>query len=158
MSNQNENDLFNLDNLFAPAWAKEPTTANRYAKYEGRDETSYDRGDRRGGRPGGFGGGPRREGGPRPQRGPGGPRPEGGRGPGAPRFGGPRPGGPGGPGGDRRGGERRGFGGPRRDDRGPRREERPAPLPLPEVNLALVPDSNGVDMLARQIKSPSGTR
>lgn len=152
MSNQPENDLFNLDNLFAPAWAKEPTEANRYAKYEGRDESSYDRGDRRGGRPG-FGG-PRRDfgGGPRPQRGPGGPRPEGARGPGGPRFGGPRPGGPGGPGGDRRGG-RPGFGGPRRDDRdGPRREERPAPQPLPEVNVALVPDSNGVDMLARQIR------
>ncbi|MEY4387284.1 MAG: hypothetical protein RLY20_2567 [Verrucomicrobiota bacterium] len=149
MSNQNENDLFNLDNLFAPAWAKEPTTANRYAKYEGRDETS-DRDDRRGGRPRFGGGGPRREGGPRPPRGPGGPRPEGARGPGGPRFGGPRPGGPGG---DRRGGERRGFGGPRRDDRGgPRREERPAPQPLPEVNLSLIPDTNGVDMLARQIK------
>lgn len=150
MSNQNENDLFNLDNLFAPAWAKQPETANRYAKYEGRDESSYDRGDRRGGRPGGFGG-------QRPQRGPGGPggpRPEGARGAGGPRFGGgPRPGGPGGPGGDRRGGGRPGFGGPRRDDRGgPRREERPAPQPLPEVNLALVPDSTGVDMLARQIK------
>jgi len=147
MSNQPENDLFNLDNLFAPAWAKEPKEANRYAKYEGRDETSYDRGERRGGGRPGYGG-PRREGGPRPPRGPGGPRPEGARGPGGPRFGGPRPGGPGG---DRRGG-RPGFGGPRRDDRGQQREERPAPQPLPEVNLALVPDSNGVDMLARQIK------
>ena len=149
MSNQPENDLFNLDNLFAPAWAKEPAEANRYAKFEGRDESSYDRSDRRGGRPGGFGG-PRREGGPRPPRGPGGPRPEGGRGPAGQRFGGPRPGGAGG---DRRGGGRPGFGGARRDDRGgPRREERPAPQPLPEVNIALVPDSNGVDMLARQIK------
>lgn len=146
MSNQPENDLFNLDNLFAPAWAKEPTEANRYAKYEGREE-SFDRGDRRGPRPG-FGG-PRREGGPRPQRGPGGPRPEGSRGPGGSRFGGPRPGGQGG---DRRGGDRRGPGGPRRDDRGPRREERPAPQPLPEVNLSLVPDSTGVDMLAKQIR------
>jgi hypothetical protein len=146
MSNQSENDLFNLDNLFAPAWAKEPTEANRYAKFEGRDESSYDRNDRRGGNRG-FGG-PRREGGPRPQRGPGGPRPEG-RGPGGQRFGGPRPGGPGG---DRRGGDRRGPGGPRQDDRGPRREERPAPQPLPEVNLSLVPDSTGVDMLARQIR------
>ena len=49
MSNQPENVLFNLDNLFAPAWAKEPTEANRYSKYEGRDESSYDRNDRRGG-------------------------------------------------------------------------------------------------------------
>jgi hypothetical protein len=146
MSNQPENDMFNLDNLFAPAWAKEPAEANRYAKFEGRDESSYDRNDRRGGNRG-FGG-PRREGGPRPPRGPGGPRPEG-RGPGAQRFGGPRPGGPGG---DRRGGDRRGPGGPRQDDRGPRREKRPAPQPLPEVNLALVPDSTGVDMLARQIR------
>jgi hypothetical protein len=146
MSNQPENDLFNLDNLFAPAWAKEPAEANRYAKFEGRDETT-DRDERRGGRP--RFGGPRREGGPRPPRGPGGPRPEGARGPGGPRFGGPRPGGErrGGPGGERRGpgGERRGFG-------PPRREERPAPQPLPEITLALVPDSNGVDMLARQIK------
>jgi hypothetical protein len=145
MSNQPENDLFNLDNLFAPAWAKEPTEANRYAKYEGRDESSYDRGDRRGGRPG-FGG-PRREGGPRPQRGPGGP----GGGGGGSRFGGPRPGGPAG---ERRGGGRPGFGGPRRDDRGPapERRERPEPQPLPEVTVALVPDSTGVDLLSRQIK------
>lgn len=144
MSNQPENDLFNLDNLFAPAWAKEPTEANRYAKYEGREE-NFDRGDRRGGRPGGFGGrpgfgGPRREG----SGGPRGPRPEGARGPGGPRSG---------PGGDRRpgGGGRGGF---RRDDRGPlpERRDRPEPLPLPEVNLALVPDSKGVDLLARQIK------
>src|SRR6516162_7999331 len=100
MSNQPENDLFNLDNLFAPAWAKQPATADRYAKYEGREET-FDRGDRRGGRPGGFGG-PRREGGgSRPPRGAGGPRPSGGR--------------PGGPGEERRGG-RPGFGRPRRDD------------------------------------------
>ena len=150
MSNQPENDLFNLDNLFAPAWAKEPAEANRYAKFEGREE-SFDRGsrgDRRGGPRPGFGG-PRREGGPRPARGPGGPRPEGGRGPGGQRFGGPRPGGQGG---DRRGGERRGPGGPRHDDRGPRREERPTPQPLPEVNLSLVPDSTGVDMLAKQIR------
>jgi len=130
MSNQPENDLFNLDNLFAPAWAKEPAEANRYAKFEGRDETS-DRGDRRGGKHG-FGG-PRREGGPRPPRGP---RPEGARGPGGRRMGGPRPGG------DRR--PQQGY--------GPRREERPAPQPLPEVNLSLVPDSTGVDLLARQIK------
>lgn len=135
MSNQTENDLFNLDNLFAPAWAKEPAEANRYAKYEGREETS-DRGDRRGGKRG-FGG-PRREGGPRPPRGP---RPEGGRGPGGSGFGGKRFGGKG----DRRGD-------PRRDERGPRREERPAPQPLPEVNLSLVPDSTGVDMLAKQIR------
>ncbi|HEU5070104.1 MAG TPA: hypothetical protein VFV96_06805 [Verrucomicrobiae bacterium] len=136
MSNQPENDLFNLDNLFAPAWAKEPTEANRYAKYEGRDETS-DRGERRGGRPG-FGG-PRREGGPRPPRGPGGAGGPGGR------FGGPRPGG------DRRPAGRGGF---RRDDRAPQgeRRERPEPQPLPEVTLALVPDANGVDLLARQIK------
>lgn len=143
MSNQPENDLFNLDNLFAPAWAKEPTEANRYAKYEGRDESTDDRRERRGGRPG-FGG-PRREGGPRPARGPGGPGGGGGG-----RFGGPRPGGPGG---ERRGG-RPGFGGPRRDDRGPapERRERPEPQPLPEVNVALVPDGGGVDLLARQIK------
>jgi hypothetical protein len=140
MSNQPENDLFDLENLFAPAWAKEPAAENRYSKYEGREETP-ERGERRGGRHGGFGG-PRREGGgPRPSRGSGGPA--------GPRFGGRRSGeGEG----ERRGG-RPGVGGQRRDDRGgPSRTPRPAPEPLPEVTVALVPDAGGVEMLARQIR------
>jgi len=134
MSNQPDNELFNLDNLFAPAWAKEPTTANRYAKFEGRDEAG-DRPERRGDRP--RLGGPRREGGPRPPRSPGGER----------------------SGGSRRDSDRDrrgpgGRGGPRRDGRGPAPEprERQEPPPLPEVNIALVPDSTGVDLLAKQIK------
>lgn len=133
MSNQPDNDLFNLENLFAPAWAKEPTTANRYAKYEGRDEIG-DRPERRGDRP--RFGGPRREGGPRPPRGPGGERM------GGPRRDSDR---------DRRG---PGRGGPRREGRGPAAEprERAEPPPLPEVNIALVPDATGVDLLAKQIK------
>src|ERR1044071_1620703 len=86
-----------LDLHFLPAWAQQPSDANRYAKYTGNEESGG--GDRRRGR--GFGGGdrgPRRDGGgrgPRPQGQGGGFRPEGQRG--------PRPGGPG-QGGDRRGG------------------------------------------------------
>lgn len=144
-----------LDLHFLPAWAQQPTDANRYAKYTGNEESG--RGDRRGGR--GFGGGdrgPRRDGGggggrgPRPQGqgGGGGFRPEGQRG--------PRPGGPGGPGGDRRGGG--GQGGFRgRDDRrggfrGGRPEERRELPPLPPIEVNFVPEEKGVESLARQIK------
>ncbi len=43
-------------------------------------------------------------------------------------------------------------GGPQRDDRG-QRPERPAPpAPLPEINVTFLPDENGVESLARQIK------
>ena len=48
-----------------------------------------------------------------------------------------------------------GGGRPQRDhgDRGPRREERrEPPRPLPELNVALIPDDKGVESLARQIK------
>src|SRR4051812_49406336 len=99
-----------LDLHFLPAWAQQPSDANRYAKYTGNEESG--RGERRGRGFGGGGGGdrgPRRDGprGPRPQ-GQGGPRPEGQRG--------PRPGGQGG--GGFQGGDRRGGGGFRgRDDR-----------------------------------------
>src|ERR1041385_5330934 len=131
-----------LDLHFLPAWAQQPSDANRYAKYTGNEEAG---GDRRGGRR--FEGrerGPRREGrGPRPP-GQGGPRPEGQRG--------PRPGGFGGQGGDRRGGG--GFRG--RDDRrggfrGPREERRELP-PLPPIDVNFVPEEKGVESLARQIK------
>lgn len=136
MSTLPDNEL-DLEKLFLPAWAQEPSSAKQYANYKGGGEDRPDRRDRRGPRPprrdGGFGGpgGPR---GNRPQgnrppgerRGPGGPRPEGGRG---------RP------------------GGPRRDfDRGEQRERRETPPPMPEVNVSLRPDDKGVESLARQIK------
>ena len=127
MSNLPENEL-DLEKLFLPSWAQQEPSSAKYAKYEmpaERPDRWGDRGSRpprRDGPPGG-----RREGGGggRPQgdrRG--GPRPEGGR---------PRPGGP-----------------ERPDGRfGDRRE---APAPLPELNVALVPDDKGVDSLARQIR------
>ena len=137
-----ENEL-DLESLFQPAWAKQPSDANKYARYTGNEgaERGGDRPFRKGSRPGGPGGerrGPR-EGGFRPQGSgggaPRGPRPEGGdRGP---RRDGPR--GPGGPRGDFRGG-------PRRDDR------RPEPPPALELNFTIQPEENGVDSLARQIK------
>ncbi len=122
MSTSPESDL-DLDKLFLPAWAQESPAINRYAKYAGGEDRPERRDDRQR-RPG------RRD-----------PSPAGGRG-----FG---------PGSDRRPG-------PRQDDRGrrphdgplggDRRVERPALLPMPELNVALMPDEKGVDSLARQIK------
>lgn len=147
MSTLPENEL-DLEKLFLPAWAQQPSSANRYAKYTGGEDRDDRREDRRGPR------GPRRDG-PRPDFGP---RPD--RGPRPPR--GDRPGQPGGPG---RSG--RPFGRPedRRSPRPPRgpegalrqddrreREHREPPPPLPEVNIRLVPDAKGVEHLARQIK------
>jgi len=131
MSTLPDNEL-DLEKLFLPAWAQEPSSAKQYANYKGGGEDRGDRRERRGPRPprrdGGFGGpgGPRGNRPPGERRGPGGPRPEGGRG---------RP------------------GGPRRDfDRGEQRERRETPPPLPEVNVSLRPDDKGVESLARQIK------
>jgi hypothetical protein len=126
MSTLPDNEL-DLEKLFLPAWAQEPSTA-KYANYQGGGEDRGDRRDRRGPRPPRRDGGP---GGPRGNRPPGerrGPRPEGGR-------------------------SGKPFG-PRRDfDRGERREpRRETPPPLPEVNVALAPDGKGVESLARQIK------
>src|SRR5262249_39740622 len=146
MSTLPDNEL-DLDKLFLPAWAQEPS-ASKYAAYEGEAERPERRGgdrDRRGPRPprreGGFGArrDDRRAGGDRPQRG----------GPGDRR--GPRPGG----GGEQRG-ERQGPG-PRRGDRpdfrrgGPRERREPI-APLPEIEVSLRPDDKGVESLARQIK------
>jgi hypothetical protein len=39
-----------------------------------------------------------------------------------------------------------------RVDQGPRREPAPPPAPLPEINVTILPDENGVDSLARQIR------
>src|SRR5512136_2585879 len=126
---------FDLDKLFLPAWAQEPS-ASKYAHYEGETERPDRRGDRdrRGPRP------PRREGPlgqrrddrrPRGERrGP--PRPEGG----APRFEGER---------------RRPFGEDRPAfQRGEPRERRPPPPPLPDVDVNLRPEDKGVESLARQ--------
>ena len=129
MSTASELDL-NLENLFQPAWAQGKSEANKFAKFTGNEgvkpERSYSSkpGERRA---------PRREGG-------------GGFGGGGERRGGPPRGGS--KFGDRPGG---GFrGGDRRDDR---REERPAPpAPLPEFNVAFIPEERGVEQLARQIK------
>src|SRR5882724_699548 len=131
MSTAPENE-FDLEKLFLPAWAQEPSSAKQYAQYEGREERGFDRGPARGRpqqrRPGGPGGGRRDEGRPRQDRG------------GQPR----------GSGRDRgSSGERRG------PDRGEPRERRPlreAPQPLPEINLSFLPDEKGVESLARQIK------
>ena len=126
-----KDELFDLEQAFLPAWAKQPSTENRFANFEGGDRDDRgrgrDRGDRRD-RPPGRRDQPR-EGGPR----------------------GPRPGGPGGRppfGGDRRDRPQRG------DDRGrgERRPPPPPPQPLPEVVISLVPETLGVDSLTRQIR------
>ena len=133
MSNVSDLDL-NLENLFQPAWAQGKTESNRFEKFTGNEGVKPERsfsgkpGERRAPRrdgPGGGGGGERRGGFGGPPRG------------GGSKFGG----------GDRKGGFR---GGDRRDDR---REERPAPLaPLPELNVAFIPEERGVEQLSKQIK------
>ena len=119
-----------LDKLFQPAWAQGKSEANRFEKFNGNEGVKPERrfNDRPGERRG-----PRREGG-------------GG-------FGGGERRGAGGPprGGAKFGERKGGFG--RRDDRQGERRERPAPpAPLPEITTAFLPDENGVESLARQIK------
>jgi len=131
MSINPETDL-DLEKLFLPAWAQGTSESNRYAKYTGEEESRRDdrgRGERRG---------------PRPPRGEGGERREFGRGPRDDRRG-PRrdQGQAGGPPRD---------GGQRRDDRRSFAERRETPPPLPEINVALVPDEKGVESMARQVK------
>src|SRR5947199_8495840 len=133
MSTAPENE-FDLEKLFLPAWAQEPSSA-KYAKYEGED-----RPDQREDRPRGRSG--RREGGRPARRDEHRPR-EGQRDQNRPR------------------GERRGPARP--EGRSKPGEERPAfrrgqrerrepPAPLPEINVSLIPDEKGVESLARQIK------
>ena len=141
MSNTSDIDL-DLENLFQPAWAQGKTESNKFAKFTGNEGVKPERrfsdkpGERRaprrdgagggGGGGGGFGGGPagRDRGGP----------PRGGS-----KFG------------DRKSGGGGGFG--RRDDRREERAERPAPpAPLPEFNVAFIPEERGVEQLSRQIK------
>lgn len=136
MSTPSEFEL-DLDLQLLPAWARQSSTENRYAKYEGdsEDRRSSRFGDRR--PPGGGRRGPNRpDRGDRPaRRGPEGEfrRREGP--PGGPR----RDDGPG-------GGRFRGH----PDDR--RGSPPPPPVPLPEVNVNLLPEEKGLESLARQIK------
>ena len=132
MSTASDLDL-NLENLFQPAWAQGKTESNRFEKFTGNEGVKPERrfsdkpGERRaprrdGGGSGGAGGGGDRRGGP----------PRGGS-----KFGG----------GDRKGG------GLRRDDRRSEPRERPEPpAPLPDLNVAFIPEERGVEQLARQIK------
>ena len=127
MSNAPDLDL-NLENLFQPAWAQGKTESNRFEKFTGNEGVKPERrfsdkpGERRS---------PRREGG--------------GFGGGGERHGGPPRGGS--KFGDRKGGNFRG--GDRRDER---RERPEPPAPLPELNVAFVPEERGVEQIARQIK------
>lgn len=121
---------FDLDLHFLPDWAKDAPDQNRYSNYRGepeREERRRDRPDRRDRRD------DRR---PRPERR--GPQDR----PRSPRAeGGPPP-----------RGDRRGPGpGRDRDRRGPPRPSAPV-QPLPELNVAIVPEEKGVDSLARQIR------
>ena len=120
---------FDLNKLFLPAWAQEPS-ASKYANYEGETER-FDRRrdrDRRGPRP------PRREG-------PAGSRREGDR-PRGERRGPRRP----------EGGRDQAPGGPKADFRRGEPRERRAPRPLPEIEASLRPEDKGVESLARQIR------
>jgi len=144
MSTSPDNE-FDLDKLFLPAWAQEEPSASKYAKYEGEEEGRERRGDRRGPRP------PRRMGQPGGRR-------EGDR-QGAERRELPRGRSEAGTFPGRRRGPRGGRGEPgdQRDDRrGPRpgepRQRREPPAPLPELEVAVIPEEKGVESLARQIK------
>jgi hypothetical protein len=118
-----------LENLFQPAWAQGKSEANRFEKFTGDEGVRPER------RRSEFG--ERRDRGPRRMG-------EGRPGEGRPRAGGSRFGGS-------KFGDRKG--GPRRDDRRDDRRERTAPpVPLPELNVAFIPEEKGVEQLARQIR------
>jgi hypothetical protein len=139
MSTASDLDL-NLENLFQPAWAQGKEESNRFEKFTGNEGA---RPERRGGDRPGERRGPRRDGG---GTGGGGDRRSGG-------GGGERRGGP--PRGDSKfgGGDRRGGGNFRRDERPDDRRERTEVLaPLPDLNVAFIPEEKGVEQLARQIK------
>jgi len=120
-------DLEDLELQLLPAWAKQSTDTNRYARYDGGDTGPGGRGrERREGRATGATGPDRRR------------RDEAE----ADRRRRPR---------GERGGPRRGEGGGRFERS--RREEKPAPVqPLPEVSVSFFPEEKGVESLARQIK------
>lgn len=124
MNNPSEFEL-DQDLQLLPAWARQPSSVNRYANYPGGGEEPRER--RRGGeRP--FRRDRAREAGAGPRRP--GPRRE------------PRPNGP-------------GATGPGPQGRpAPRRSAPPAEpeVPLPEVLVNLIPEKEGVELLARQIR------
>jgi len=117
-----------LDSLFQPAWAQGKSQPNKFEKFTGNEGVKPERtfsgkpGERRAPRRDGAGGG---------------------------FGGGERRGGP--PRGGSKFGERKGGfrGGDRRDER---RERPEPPPPLPEFNVAFIPEERGVEQLARQIK------
>jgi hypothetical protein len=113
-----------LENLFQPAWAQGKSEANKFEKFTGNEGVKPERS---------FGGKPGERRGPRRESG---------------GFGGGerRPPRAGGKFGDRKGG-------PRHEDRRDERRERPEPpAPLPDLNVAFIPEEKGVEQLARQIK------
>jgi hypothetical protein len=123
MSTASELEL-NLENLFQPAWAQGKDESNKFAKFTGNEGVKPERS---------FSSKPgeRRA----PRRDAGGGERHGGSSRGGSKFGG----------GDRQGN----FRGDRRDEQ----RERPAPpAPLPDLNVAFVPEERGVEQLARQIK------
>ena len=120
---------FDLEKLFLPAWAQDPSSA-KYAHYEGEEQRVERRLERRGPRP------PRREGPPSQRRDENRPRREG-------RPGSPRP---------ETGRDRLAPGGRGPLRRPEPREQHEPPPPLPEINVSLLPDEKGVESLARQIK------
>jgi hypothetical protein len=127
-----------LELQLLPAWARQAPDENRYARYEGHEESRPARGR-------GPGGERRAERGPRRDRPPSG----GDRGPRRER----------GLRGDRRGGTRPVDSRPpdheadrRGRDHGSRRLEPRAQAPLPEVKLEILPEEKGVESLARQIR------
>ncbi len=116
-------DLEDLELQLLPAWAKQSSDANRFAKYEGGEDVgprSRDRGERRGRMPGGSARGDARGGDER-----------------RPRDARARP-------------ARRE--GPGRSDRPRREEQRHWDQPLPEISLNFAPEEKGLESLARQIK------
>ena len=119
-----------LDSLFQPAWAQGKSQPNKFEKFTGNEGVKPERafsskpGERRSPRRDGAGGGFGGGGGER----------RGGLPRGGSKFG------------DRKGGFR---GGDRHDER---RERPEPPLPLPEFNVAFIPEERGVEQLARQIK------
>src|SRR5262245_57615965 len=128
MSTENE---FDLEKLFLPAWAQEPSSSKQYAQYEGKEERDFERRPQRPNRPSQRrpAPGPRQDDARRSDD-----RPRPPRSKGRERF----------PGKERPSRER----GEQRE----RRERREPPQPLPQINLSLLPDEKGVESLARQIK------
>ena len=133
MSSTPPDSEFDLEKLFLPAWAQDSPSVNKYAGFAGDDRPPREHGERPGGR--------------RPRAATSASRAAGRQADGpkaaaadARKIGSPRPGGP------RRDGPR--------DQRGggaPMRREEP-PVPLPQLNVSILPDEKGIESLARQIR------